>query len=146
MGFDHPQWEMFKSSKHGIIWDIEGNNPGNQSRTPTRQKCHMNNGDHEVRTSWGFLGLRIPTKANVLALIKVVPTLKEQLTKLAAALPGGNSTTSTMIRNGPSIGRLYCKQPVYLTPICNQPSASLRLSYKDRQLAVLRSSTRFARK
>jgi hypothetical protein len=36
------------------------------------------------------LGLRIPTKENVLALIQVAPALEEQLTKLASALPSGN--------------------------------------------------------
>ncbi|MCP4123067.1 MAG: cytochrome C, partial [Bacteroidetes bacterium] len=88
MGFDHPQWEMYMSSKHGIGWDIEGND--NAGRMPTCQKCHMSEGDHEVVTPWGFLGLRIPTKENVLALIKVAPSLKKQLTSLAAALPSGN--------------------------------------------------------
>ena len=24
MGFDHPQWEMWSTSKHGTIWQIEG--------------------------------------------------------------------------------------------------------------------------
>jgi hypothetical protein len=89
MGFDHPQWEMYMSSKHGIIWDVEKNQNVN-GRAPVCQTCHMPNGNHEVVTSWGFLGLRIPTKANVLALIDVAPQLKEQLTTLAAALPEGN--------------------------------------------------------
>ncbi len=86
MGFDHPQWEMYTSSKHGIIWEIDGDD----SRAPTCQTCHMNGGNHEVRTAWGFLGLRIPTKENVLALIKVAPSLKKQLTKLASYLPSGH--------------------------------------------------------
>ena len=91
MGFDHPQWEMYMSAKHGIIWDIEKNvNYGGEQRAPTCQKCHMMDGDHEVVTPWGFLGLRIPTKQNVLALIEVAPQLKEPLTTLAAALPEGN--------------------------------------------------------
>ncbi len=88
MGFDHPQWEMYTSSKHGIIWGIEGNKE--DARAPTCQTCHMSEGNHEVRTAWGFLGLRIPTKENVLALIKVAPALKDNLTKLAAALPSGH--------------------------------------------------------
>ncbi len=88
MGFDHPQWEMYMSSKHGIGWDIDGNETN--GRMPTCQKCHMSEGDHEVVTAWGFLGLRIPTKENVLALIKVAPSLKKQLTSLAAALPSGH--------------------------------------------------------
>lgn len=58
MGFDHPQWEMYMSSKHGILWDIDGNN--NDGRAPTCQKCHMSGGNHSVMTSWGFLALRLP--------------------------------------------------------------------------------------
>ncbi len=89
MGFDHPQWEMYMSSKHGIVWDIEGNK-NNAERAPTCQLCHMFNGSHTVKTSWGFLGLRIPTKENVLALVKVAPPLAAPLKKLAAALPSGH--------------------------------------------------------
>ncbi len=88
MGFDHPQWEMYSSSKHGVIWGIEGHEE--DARAPTCQTCHLMEGDHEVRTPWGFLGLRIPTKENVLALIAVAPSLEPQLTKLAAALPSGH--------------------------------------------------------
>ncbi len=89
MGFDHPQWEMYMSAKHGIVWDIEGNKNTN-GRAPTCQTCHMSQGDHAVVTPWGFLGLRLPTKENVLALIDAAPHLKENLTTLAALLPSGN--------------------------------------------------------
>ena len=88
MGLDHPQWEMYTSSKHGIIWGIEGH--AEDARAPTCQSCHLLEGDHEVKTAWGFLGLRIPTKENVLVLIETAPDLKEPLTKLAAALPSGH--------------------------------------------------------
>lgn len=88
MGFDHPQYEMYMSSKHGIGWDVDGND--NHGRMPTCQKCHMSEGDHNVVTAWGFLGLRIPTRENVLALIEVAPSLKDPLTSLAAALPSGH--------------------------------------------------------
>jgi hypothetical protein len=57
MGFDHPQWEMWSTSKHGAIWQIEG--PGSE-RAPTCQTCHMDGGDHAVMTSWGFLAVRLP--------------------------------------------------------------------------------------
>ncbi len=87
MGFDHPQWEMWISSKHGIGY-LSNEGPGHGGY-PKCQTCHMNGGNHEVRTPWGFLGLRIPTKKNVLALIDVAPALKEPLTKLAAVLPTG---------------------------------------------------------
>ncbi|MCP3986266.1 MAG: cytochrome C [bacterium] len=89
MGFDHPQWEMYTSAKHGIIWQIEGEQTSG-GRAPTCQKCHMPEGDHEVSTPWGFLGLRIPTKENVLALIEVAPSLEKQLRSLAGALPSGH--------------------------------------------------------
>lgn len=56
MGFDHPQWEMWSSSKHGVIWQIEDGS----DRAPTCQTCHLPDGDHEVRTSWGFLAVRLP--------------------------------------------------------------------------------------
>lgn len=56
MGFDHPQWEMWSTSKHGVIWDMEGDT----GRAPTCQDCHMQDGDHAVQTAWGFLALRVP--------------------------------------------------------------------------------------
>lgn len=57
MGFDHPQWEMWSTSKHGTIWQIEGKD---SKRAPTCQTCHMSKGDHKVMTAWGFLALRLP--------------------------------------------------------------------------------------
>ena len=61
MGFDHPQWEMFSSSKHGVRADLKqrGILPAGAS-APTCQTCHMQNGDHGVKTAWGFLGVRLP--------------------------------------------------------------------------------------
>jgi cytochrome c553 len=47
---------MWSTSKHGTIWQIEGDT----GRAPTCQKCHMNNGNHNVKTAWGFLALRLP--------------------------------------------------------------------------------------
>ncbi len=56
MGFDHPQWEMWQTSKHGTIWQIEPES----GRAPTCQTCHMPDGGHDVKTAWGFLALRLP--------------------------------------------------------------------------------------
>lgn len=56
MGFDHPQWEMWSSSKHGVIALTEKDS----GRAPTCQTCHMAEGDHRVMTSWGFLAVRLP--------------------------------------------------------------------------------------
>jgi len=60
-GFDHPQWEMYSSSKHGVRYLLKQNNilPEN-SAAPTCQTCHMPEGNHEVRTAWGFLAVRLP--------------------------------------------------------------------------------------
>ncbi len=61
MGFDHPQWEMYSSSKHGVRYLLKQN--GNLPETavaPTCQTCHMQEGNHEVRTAWGFLAVRLP--------------------------------------------------------------------------------------
>lgn len=61
MGFDHPQWEMYTSSKHGVRYLLKQNGtlPENAS-APTCQTCHMQNGNHEVGTAWGFLAVRLP--------------------------------------------------------------------------------------
>ncbi|MGD8869677.1 MAG: multiheme c-type cytochrome [Gemmatimonadales bacterium] len=61
MGFDHPQWEMYSGSKHGVRYLLKQNRtlPENIA-APTCQTCHMAGGDHEVRTAWGFLAVRLP--------------------------------------------------------------------------------------
>jgi hypothetical protein len=61
MGFDHPQWEMYSSSKHGVRNDLKQRHilPENAA-APTCQTCHMQEGNHEVRTAWGFLAVRLP--------------------------------------------------------------------------------------
>jgi len=61
MGFDHPQWEMYSGSKHGVRFLLKqtGALP-EDAAAPTCQTCHMAGGDHEVRTAWGFLAVRLP--------------------------------------------------------------------------------------
>ncbi len=61
MGIDHPQWEMYSSSKHGVRHLLKQN--GILPKTvaaPTCQTCHMEDGNHAVRTAWGFLAVRLP--------------------------------------------------------------------------------------
>ena len=79
MGFDHPQWEMYSTSKHGTIYFTEGKNWDwslkladwwknalepleTTPRAPTCSSCHLVDGDHTVGTAWGFLALRLPEK------------------------------------------------------------------------------------
>ncbi len=61
MGFDHPQWEMYSASKHGVRYLLkQGGTLPPQTPATTCQTCHMQNGDHEVRSAWGFLAVRLP--------------------------------------------------------------------------------------
>ena len=61
MGYDHPQWEMWSSSKHGTRFFVKqaGKLPEGAA-APTCQLCHLPNGTHENRTAWGFFGVRLP--------------------------------------------------------------------------------------
>ena len=61
MGFDHPQWEMWSSSKHGTRTLVKqvGDLPKG-ANAPKCQTCHMPDGTHENHTAWGFLGVRLP--------------------------------------------------------------------------------------
>ncbi len=61
MGYDHPQWEMWSSSKHGERWFAKqsGDLPAD-AVAPTCQTCHLPDGTHENHTAWGFLGVRLP--------------------------------------------------------------------------------------
>jgi hydroxylamine dehydrogenase len=61
MGFDHPQWEMWSSSKHGVRYLLKQNGTLPETTpAPSCQTCHMPDGNHEVRTPWGFLAVRLP--------------------------------------------------------------------------------------
>ncbi|MBI1912701.1 MAG: cytochrome C [Deltaproteobacteria bacterium] len=79
IGHDHPQWEMYSTSKHGSIYAVEGQNwhwnkkiaewytmPLLKSpvipRAPVCITCHMPDGNHAVKTSWGFWALRLSEK------------------------------------------------------------------------------------
>jgi hypothetical protein len=61
MGFDHPQWEMYSASKHGVRALLKQNGTlPETTAAPTCQSCHMQEGNHEVRAPWGFLAVRLP--------------------------------------------------------------------------------------
>jgi hypothetical protein len=61
MGFDHPQWEMYSASKHGVRYLLKQNKTlPDTVAAPTCQTCHMQEGNHAVRTAWGFLAVRLP--------------------------------------------------------------------------------------
>jgi hypothetical protein len=61
MGYDHPQWEMWSSAKHGTRWFTkEAGRLPKDAAVPTCQTCHLPNGTHTNRTAWGFFGVRLP--------------------------------------------------------------------------------------
>jgi hydroxylamine dehydrogenase len=61
MGFDHPQWEMYSASKHGVRLLLKQIKILPESvAAPTCQTCHMQEGNHAVKTAWGFLAVRLP--------------------------------------------------------------------------------------
>ena len=52
MGFDHPQWEMYSSSKHGVRAMLKQSKLlAENAPAPTCQTCHMQDGNHAVRTA-----------------------------------------------------------------------------------------------
>ncbi|MEA3417432.1 MAG: multiheme c-type cytochrome [Thermodesulfobacteriota bacterium] len=61
MGFDHPQWEMYESSKHGVRYQLKemGKLP-KDAAAPTCQFCHLPKGTHTNKVAWGFLAVRLP--------------------------------------------------------------------------------------
>lgn len=66
MGTDHPQWEMYSSSKHGVRFLLKQSRMlPEDAAAPTCQSCHFQEGDHAVRTAWGYMGLRLPYPQDV---------------------------------------------------------------------------------
>ncbi|MGE5113481.1 MAG: multiheme c-type cytochrome, partial [Acidobacteriaceae bacterium] len=50
-----------ESSKHGVRHDLKQAKVLDPSTpAPTCQTCHMQEGNHEVRSAWGFLAVRLP--------------------------------------------------------------------------------------
>ncbi|MEN8131973.1 MAG: multiheme c-type cytochrome [Pseudomonadota bacterium] len=60
-GSESPHWEMYSASKHGIRAQLKQNGKLPETASaPTCQTCHMQQGNHEVRTAWGYLAIRLP--------------------------------------------------------------------------------------
>lgn len=77
MGYDHPQWEMWSSSKHGARWFAKKNGDLPEgAAAPSCQTCHMPDGNHKNETAWGFLGVRLPLPDNEQAAADRVTILK----------------------------------------------------------------------
>jgi len=103
MGFDHPQWEMYSTSKHGVRYLLKQNGILTEdAAAPTCQTCHMQDGNHAVRTAWGFLAVRLP-----------MPEDKQWAADRATILqalgvldPGGKPTARLNVAKAADVARL----------------------------------------
>jgi hydroxylamine dehydrogenase len=103
MGFDHPQWEMYSGSKHGVRYSLKQIKMLPESvAAPGCQTCHMQDGNHAVLTAWGFLAVRLP-----------MPEDKQWATDRAILLQGlgvldpeGNPTPRLEVVKAANVARL----------------------------------------
>ncbi|MFQ5723845.1 MAG: multiheme c-type cytochrome, partial [Terriglobia bacterium] len=121
MGFDHPQWEMYSGSKHGVRYLLRqaGVLPETVA-APTCQTCHMQEGNHEVRTAWGFLAVRLPLPEDE-------PWRADQITILQALGvldPQGNPTARLEVVKQADVARLteedWQREREKMLQTCNQ--------------------------
>jgi hypothetical protein len=103
MGFDHPQWEMYSGSKHGVRYLLKQNGtlPGSAA-APTCQTCHMADGDHNVMTAWGFLAVRLPMPEDA----QWAADRATVLQGLGVLDPEGNPTGRLEVVQGAKVARL----------------------------------------
>ncbi|MFH1515445.1 MAG: multiheme c-type cytochrome [bacterium] len=121
MGFDHPQWEMYSSSKHGVRYLLKQNGTLSESTAaPTCQTCHMSEGNHEVRTAWGFLAVRLPLPEDTQWAADQVTILQA----LGVLDPEGNPTGRLDVVKAADVARLdqesWQVERDKMTGICNQ--------------------------
>jgi hydroxylamine dehydrogenase len=103
MGFDHAQWEMYSSSKHGVRSVLKQYKVLPETASaPTCQTCHMQEGNHEVRTAWGFLAVRLPMPEDII--------WQEDRTTILKALgvldPAGQPTARLDVVKGAQLARI----------------------------------------
>ncbi|TEU04279.1 MAG: cytochrome C [Candidatus Aminicenantes bacterium] len=121
MGFDHPQWEMYSSSKHGVRYLLKQNKILPESvAAPTCQTCHMQEGNHEVRTAWGFLAVRLPMPDDEQWAADRVTLLQA----LGVLDPDGNPTARLDVVKAADVARLtqeaWQKERDKMIKTCNQ--------------------------
>ena len=121
MGFDHPQWEMYSASKHGVrhLLKQTGTLPQGAA-APTCQMCHMQEGNHEVRTAWGFLAVRLPMPEDKQWAADRVTILKA----LGVLDPDGKPTGRLEVVKAAQVARLtqedWQKERDKMLKTCNQ--------------------------
>ncbi len=121
MGFDHPQWEMYSSSKHGVraLLKQTGTLPAD-TPAPTCQTCHFQKGDHGVQTAWGFLAVRLPMPQDK----QWADDRATILQALGVLDPAGKPTARLDVVKAANVARLtqedWQKQRDQMLSTCNQ--------------------------
>jgi len=121
MGFDHPQWEMYSSSTHGVRYLLKQKGVlSHEAAAPTCQTCHMPYGDHDVKTAWGFLAVRLPLPEDKEWAADRVTILKA----LGVLDPDGNPTARFDVVKAADVARLtqkdWQKERNKMLKVCNQ--------------------------
>ena len=121
MGIDHPQWEMYSASKHGVRFLLKqtGILPETVA-APTCQTCHMQEGNHEVRTAWGFLAVRLPMPED-----KIWASARATILQALGVLdPDGNPTARLEVVKAADVVRLtqedWQKERDKMVKTCNR--------------------------
>jgi hypothetical protein len=132
MGFDHPQWEMYSSSKHGVRYLLKQNGTlPETTAAPTCQTCHMREGNHEVRTAWGFYGVRLPLPEDK----KQAEARKTYLKALGMLDPEGKPTARMNVAKKEDFFRMtqkeWSEERVKMLKACNSCHT---LSFARREL------------
>ena len=125
MGFDHPQWEMYSASKHGVRYLLKQSNVIPQTAAaPTCQTCHMQDGDHNVQTAWGFLAVRLPMPEDQ----QWAADRTTILQGLGVLAPDGKPTARLGVVKAANVARLtqddWQKQRDKMTATCRQCHSS----------------------
>jgi hypothetical protein len=121
MGFDHPQWEMFSSSKHGVRFLLKQNGTlPETTAAPTCQTCHMQDGNHTNMTAWGFLAVRLPMPEDK----QWAADRTTILQALGVLDPNGNPTERLAVVKSAEIARMtqdaWQKERDKMVNICSQ--------------------------
>jgi len=121
MGFDHPHWEMYSGSKHGVRYLLKQNGTlPDTVAAPTCQTCHMQKGDHAVMTGWGFLAVRLPMPEDRKWTEDRVVLLKA----LGVLDPEGNPTPRLDVVKAAKVARLsqedWEKERKKMLAVCNE--------------------------
>ncbi|UCE35622.1 MAG: cytochrome C [Deltaproteobacteria bacterium] len=121
MGFDHPQWEMYSASKHGVRFLLKQNGVlPETAAAPSCQTCHMQEGNHEVRAAWGFLAVRLPMPED-----KTWASARATILKALGVLdPDGKPTDRLEVVKAADVARLsqadWQKERTKMVQTCTQ--------------------------